>query len=270
MDLVDALAPDGGVVCAVGAGGKKSTLYALADRFDRAVVTATVRIPIFDSHVSRVATTDEPVAVARRAAAEHWPLGLVPRREPDRDDRYLGYDPNTIDALDDALGDRGDGDGAGDAGDASTGGDGGVADVVLVKADGARMREFKAPGDREPQLPASADVVLPIASVQAVGEPLAEDTVHRPERVAEITGRDPGEPLRPQDVAAVLASTAGGRKDVPADATVRPVLNKVDDAAAEQTARTIAEHLLDRTAIPAVVLAQMTAVDPVVNVVTLM
>lgn len=46
MELVEAVGVEG-VVCVV-AGDKKTTLYALADRVEQAVVTATVRIPIFD------------------------------------------------------------------------------------------------------------------------------------------------------------------------------------------------------------------------------
>lgn len=243
MDLVEAIAPEGGVVCTVGAGGKKSTLYALADRLDRPVVTATVRIPIFDGHVATVAVTEDPVGALRSAGPDDWPLGLVPERE--RPDRYLGYDTDVVDAI--AAAD--------------------VAGAVLVKADGARMREFKAPGEREPRVPDRADVVCPVASVHAVGEPLAEEHVHRPERVAAITGLEPGAEIRPRDVAAVLASSEGGRKGVPDDATVRPVLNKVDDPDLAATAREVAGLVHDRADVPGVVLARMTADEPLVDVV---
>ena len=117
------------------------------------------------------------------------PLGVVPERE--RPDRYRGYDPGTVDELADC------------------------GDPVLVKADGARMREFKAPSDREPQIPSSADAVVPIASAHAVGQPLDDERVHRVDRVAALTGRDPGDELRPADVAVVLADENGGRKGVP-------------------------------------------------------
>jgi len=243
MELTASLAAEDGVVCAVGAGGKKSTLYALARRLDRAVVTATVRIPIFDPHVATVRVTRDPFAAIDLAEPGDWPLGLVPERE--RSDRYLGYDPEVVDALADAD----------------------AVGTVLVKADGARMREFKAPDGNEPRIPASADVVLPIASVHAVGEPLSEDVVHRPERVAAIADVDLGEPISAEDVATVLASSEGGRKDVPPDATVIPVLNKVDDAGLETTAREIAAAIHDRVDVPRVVLARMTADDPLVNVV---
>lgn len=241
MDIVDALDARRGTTCVVGAGGKKTTMAALAARLDRAVVTATVRIPVFDDWVERVVVTGDPIAAIEDGERGDWPLGLVSERE--RSDRYLGYDPAVVDRI----------------------ADGGHP--TLVKADGARMRRFKAPGDHEPQVPASADVVVPIASVRVVGEPLAEERVHRVDRVSALTGLDPGETIRPVDVARVLASQSGGRKGVPEGATVVPLLNMVDDAALERTAREVAEELHDLTDVPRVVLTEMRAEEPLVGVV---
>jgi probable selenium-dependent hydroxylase accessory protein YqeC len=249
MNLAEALSV-GGCTCVVGAGGKKTTLYALAARLDRAVLTATVRIPIFDEHVERVAVTGDP-AEAIETTTER-PLGVVPERE--RDDRYRGYDPEIVSRV------------------AQT-----TDDPLLVKADGARTRWLKAPDDREPQLPEDAGTVLPIASARVVGEALADEHVHRPERVAAITGGEVGDEVRATDVARVLASSEGGLKDVPPEATVVPVVNMVDDADLEAVGREVAREVLDRAGpganrdreptISRVVLARMTAPDPVVAVV---
>lgn len=240
MELVEALGAARGTTCVVGAGGKKTTLFALAARLPRAVVTATVRIPIFDPHVAAVSVTDDPVGAVRSAG--DWPVGVVAERTGDR---YEGYDPAVVDQL--AAAD--------------------VADAILVKADGARTRWFKAPGDDEPRLPSTADVVVPVVSARVVGEPLDETHVHRPERVAALTGLDPGERIRPDHVAAVLASEAGGRKDVPSSATTVPLVNMVDDDRLEATGRAIATAVIDRGPVERVVLARMIADDPVVAVV---
>ena len=142
MDIVDALGAATGTTCVVGAGGKKTTMATLGGRLDRAVVTATVRIPIFDEWAGRVVITEEPVRTVgdalERSDADEWPLGVVPEQE--REDRYRGYDPETIDRV-------------------------AEFDVpILVKADGARMRRFKAPDDHEPRLPATADTGVPSGS----------------------------------------------------------------------------------------------------------
>ncbi|GAA0510254.1 probable selenium-dependent hydroxylase accessory protein YqeC [Halorubrum aquaticum] len=240
MNVVDALDAGEGTTCLVGAGGKKTTLYVLADRLDRAVLTATVRIPIFDRQVATVRTAADPVSELaslrdRESDDERatFPLGLVPERE--RDDRYRGYDPETVDRL-------------------SAAHDG----PVLVKADGARTRLFKAPNDREPQVPAGADTVVPVASVHAVGEPLSEAVVHRPERVAGLVdGVETGDEITPELVGRVVAHEAGGLKGVPADATAVPLLNMVDDDADEAVAREVAAAIHERADVPRVVLARM-------------
>lgn len=229
MEITEAL-PSDGLTSVVGAGGKKTTLYALANALDRAVVTATVRIPIFDPHVGRVAVTDDPAGVIGNN--EEWPLGIVPEREGE--DRYRGYDREVVAELAREV------------------------DVPLfVKADGARMREFKAPGDREPQVPETTDTVAPIASVHAVGKSLNDAVVHRPERIGAIAGLDPGEEITPETVASVLASPKGGLKDIPEGANAIPLLNKVDTDADETIAREIARGVHERADVERVVLARM-------------
>ncbi|MFC7204495.1 selenium cofactor biosynthesis protein YqeC [Haloferax namakaokahaiae] len=241
MDIVEALGADSGMLCVVGAGGKKTTLYHLARAVPQSVLTATVRIPIFDEQVARVAVTDDPLSALRDNDA--WPLGLVPEQE--REDRYRGYDPSVVTAIQNA----------------------GRADAVFVKADGARTRWLKAPNDSEPRIPASADIVVPIASAKVVGESLTEEFVHRPERVAALTGLELGDRIDADDVAAVLASPDGGRKGVPPDATVIPLVNMVDDDELEAVGREIAAGVLERTDVPRVVLARMNTEGPVVAVI---
>jgi probable selenium-dependent hydroxylase accessory protein YqeC len=129
------------------------------------------------------------------------------------------------------------------------------------------MRRFKAPGDHEPQIPAAAATVVPVASARVVGRPLTAERVHRVEEVAALTGRAPGEAITAADVATVLASEQGGRKGVPDSATTIPLINMVDDATLEARARDVAAAIHDRADVPRVVLAEMRAENPVVDVV---
>lgn len=242
MELAEAIGVEGGVVSVVGAGGKKSTMYRLADELERAIVTATVRIPIFDHHVSRVIVTADPTAPFRGEPPTTWPLGLVPHREDE--DRYLGYDLAAVDDLVETV----------------------PQVTTLVKADGARMREFKAPDANEPQIPRRSTVVVPVVSTHAVGEPLGPEVVHRPERVAALTALDAGDDLTPSAIATVLAHPDGGAKEVPSDASFIPLINKVDDADRAAAALDIATELLDAPSVNRVVLTQLTAADPVVAI----
>jgi probable selenium-dependent hydroxylase accessory protein YqeC len=242
--LLDALPADAAdCTCFVGAGGKKTTMYALADRIERAVVTATVRIPPFADRMGTLAVGDDPANAVTDADPRDWPVGVVAGRDDDRD-RYLGYDTATVDALVDAV------------------------DVpVVVKADGARSRWLTAPNDREPQLPARADLVVPVASARVVGEPLDEERVHRPELVGSVAGCEVGATLTAEHVATLLSSTDGGLKAVPDGATVRPLVNMVDGPAEERAARAVAERVAALPRVDAVVLARMLDDDPIVDVV---
>ncbi len=213
----------------VGAGGKKTTLYALAGECTDAVVTSTVRIPPFSSHVADVVVSDDPVAAVRDT--DERPLGVVAGTDGDR---HIGYDPDAVDELI----------GATDA-------------TVLIKADGARTRRLKAPGDHEPQLPRTTDLVVPIASAKVVGKPLSGEIVHRPERVAAITDLGIGDEITADDVAAVLTSRSGGLKQLPESARAVPLVNMVDTKRDERAGREIAERILAREPVDRVVLARM-------------
>lgn len=239
MDIVSALAAEEGICCTVGAGGKKTTLYALAERIERAVVTATVRIPPFAGHVAAFEVTSDPESAIDRTS--RWPLGVAPAQEGP--DRFAGYDPTVIDGLAASR-----------------------ADTILVKADGARMRKFKAPNEREPRIPDAADVVIPVVSAHVVGRPLEEELVHRVDRVADITGLTPGDELTPEAVARVIVSPHGGLKGIPPGATPIPLINMVDDDVLRERAAAVADAILGASEVPRVVLAAMREPDPLVAV----
>ncbi|MFB6086200.1 MAG: selenium cofactor biosynthesis protein YqeC [Halodesulfurarchaeum sp.] len=233
MEYVTELGLDSGLTAVVGAGGKKSTLYTVGNALDRGVVTTAVHIPRFDEHVAELHETTDPVSTLE--AVERWPVGLVPGFE---EARYLGYELETIEEI-----------------AASP-----IPEAVLVKADGARNREFKAPGEDEPRIPPGADRVLGVVSTHVVGKPLTEEYVHRPERVTALTGVKRGETIGVEDVAAVLSHPEGTEKHVPGSAEYVPVLNKVDDENDRGTARAIADRVLESSRAERVALARL--IDP--------
>ena len=108
------------------------------------------------------------------------------------------------------------------------------------------MRWLKAPSPDEPIVVPGADLVIPVVSARALGEPLGERVAHRVERVAAVTGVAPGERVTPEAVGRLLASergalyrTAGGR--------VAPVINMVDNVGKEELARAAATAAIAMT-----------------------
>jgi probable selenium-dependent hydroxylase accessory protein YqeC len=230
MEYATELGLDEGMTAVIGAGGKKSTMYAVAPTLDRAVVTTAVRIPPFEDQVAEFYETRDPLAAIESAAA--WPVGLSPTYE---ENRYLGYDFDTLGAIADSS----------------------IPQAVFVKADGARNRELKVPGEDEPKVPPAADRVLGLASTRVVGKPLTEEYVHRVELVSDLTGTEPGGELTAEAVATVLSSPEGTEQGVPENAEFVPVLNKVDTPALRETAREIADRVLERGRADRVALTQL-------------
>lgn len=133
--LLDVLAARRGMVCAVGAGGKKSTLYRLAEAHleagsPRIGLTATV---LFAARRGRL--IGEPLV--GQDLARQLPLALAERRliayaqAWAKPGRLGGVAPELVVALHEHC----------------------RFTATLVKADGARMRLIKAPAEDEPALP---------------------------------------------------------------------------------------------------------------------
>ena len=246
MDLLELLGARDGIVCATGAGGKKSVLFALAARhLGRVAFTTTVHsLPPPDSLGARVV-----IAAAERLEGELRALGPAPfiayACPGDKPGRLTGVPADSIDALHAALG----------------------FDVTLVKADGARMRWIKAPADREPVLPPATGTLLPVMSARAIGEPLGERIAHRVDRLAAVTGAMPGEPFTPVHAARLLAGDEGLLKGA-GQSRVVPVINMVDDPERLRLATETAGRALELTAaFDYVVLARLKDAEPVVAVV---
>lgn len=136
--------------------------------------------------------------------------------------------------------------------------------TIVVEADGSKMRPFKAPGEGEPVIPLAATAVLSVVGLDVIGRPLDGRAVHRPEVVALLTGAEPGIPVTPELVAAVLLHPAGGRKGVPAGARWLVLLNKAEGPARQDLATGIAACLQNVAA--RVISASVRADHPVVAV----
>ncbi len=219
------------LVSFVGAGGKKTAMAHLVReataRDRKAVYTTTTKMPPPSglplelvapsalSHQSTLEGLQLPVALAQRRVAE-------PKRVTEK---VSGHTPAVISSLFET----------------------GAVDWILVKADGARMREWKAPGSEEPQIPRESTVVVPVVSAHVIGQPLTETLVHRIERVEHCSGLAAGETVTADAVGRVLSHPAGGRKGVPEGATVIPIVNKADTPALEAQARNVLSTALEAT-----------------------
>ena len=244
LDLLDARS---GIVCAVGAGGKKSVLQHLAARHPgRVALTATVVTTRFPEELGFDAAIADDESLAARVAALDRARSAAYACPSDKPGRHAGVSPAVIERIHREQGFA----------------------ATYVKADGARMRWIKAPAEDEPVLPPGCSRIIAVVSALAIGEPLGPRVAHRLEELQRVTGLALGEPIAPSHVGRLIASRAGLMKGA-GDRRILPLINMVDDAHREALARAAAEAALDLDpSIGQVVLACLhRADDPVVAVV---
>lgn len=224
------------VVAFVGGGGKSSTLFRLAGEVvqagQRVVTTTTTRI--FASQIALA-----PVHLLAAGAEMDW--GALERAldnhshcliiREDQTPKAAGIDPRLVDAL------------------ARRAPSLHLA-AILIEADGSARRPVKAPAAHEPVVPDATNLLVPVLGLDAIGLPLTEPHVHRPEILRGLLGvADPDTLLTPEMAARLLIHPQGGGKGCPPAARFLPLLNKADDPSRRVVGRLLA-HLLARRGQP--------------------
>lgn len=174
---------DAAVITAVGAGGKTTLLHALADEAVaaglRVVLTTTTHMFCEDGMATSLdeacarLTSAAPQPEAYAASAPRAGMLCVTGRpldtgasqrspsEKSAPAKFTGWGEAGLERLREA------------------------ADLVLIEGDGSRRLPFKVPGSHEPVVPWCTDLLLVVASIGALGRPLAE-VCQRHERAASL------------------------------------------------------------------------------------
>lgn len=186
------------LVAVVGAGGKTSLCWAIADDHPErsVVVTTTTKFGVDQARSWPVLLPTD--TLPRRCVV----VGQATRR------KLVGISPEQADGLAQRF------------------------DLVLCEADGARHKLVKAPAGHEPVIPASTTVVAFVMAAEAIDR-VIEDVAHRPMRTAAAAGCGPYERLTPERAARLLTSPIGARKSVPADARLELVITVRPDVDAD-------------------------------------
>ena len=138
------------------------------------------------------------------------------------------------------------------------------SDALLVKADTSAGLPFKAPRDNEPRIPLETSLVVPVASLNALGKPLDEDHIYNPEPMIEKYGFAAGSPVKSPWLAQVLRDEELGLKGAPPRARVVAFLNQTPARGYKRgRARMIARLALQSKRIDAVALGSVRAAEPV-------
>lgn len=189
------------LVSLVGGGGKTSSLFALGRQLGgRTVLTTTTKMG--SEQTAGFTVLDGPDDARVRIALDRGPVVVRSRVDGHK---AVGVAPERCDAWF---------------------ADPWLVDHVVVEADGAKKRPFKAPRALEPVIPSATTLVLAHIGADALGRVIL-DQCQRPLRVAAAAGCRPGERLTPDRAARVLLDERGSRKGLPPGARFVVVVTKV-------------------------------------------
>ena len=116
-----------------------------------------------------------------------------------------------------------------------------LVDVVLVEADGSRRRPIKGTADHEPAIPESVTLLVAVGNVSALGTPVDEEHVHRPEIFSDLTGVGPGQSITPGAFATAIAQ--GSLARVPQTSRTAALITGVEPGRSMSDASVITREL---------------------------
>lgn len=243
MHLYEALRVQrGDVISFVGAGGKTSALFRLADELRQAgwrvLATTTTRVAAYEAAQapSAIEIAGEMPVTRIREHLNNYGFVFLYAAGGDQQHKIMGLPSGQIGDLIDRVN----------------------SDVLLVEADGARRLPFKVPREHEPVIPPETTLVVLVAGADALDQPLDEAHVYNATRLCERYGFAEGERLLPAWMAVALRDPQLGLRGVPDHARVCVLLNKVPpDGYLLRRARRVAQLTLLSPRIDAVALGAM-------------
>lgn len=208
------------LICFVGAGGKTSSMFCLAQELvkngQRVLVTTTTKIyqPKPQNCSQLVIGLESPPAIPGLTV---WGQAVT------SDHKLVGPSPEDIDRLFAAR----------------------VFDHILVEADGAHGCPLKAPAEYEPVLPASVTKVVGVIGLSSLGQKANPLTVQRLSIWCQLTTAQPDDLVQESHLISLIKSPGGLFKDVPVGSSRCLLLNQADSTYRQQAAQRIIDQLLN-------------------------
>lgn len=233
MNLLDAFAIDSGqheLISLVGAGGKTTTMFALAQalRALKKSVLVTTTTNIFypgqqecDRVIISEAAGSSIFGAVAPGSVTVLGKGVIGER------KLTGVDKEFVEQLHEQS----------------------IFDYVLVECDGSKQKPIKAPAHYEPVVPDNTTRTLGVIGLDAISAPIDEEHVHRARIFCGVVGRVMGEILDAEAVVTLIVSPHGLFKGVPEKSTNCVLLNKADSVKGMEWGAAIVKRLL---AMPAV------------------
>lgn len=186
------------IISFVGAGGKTTLMYELADfcaaKGLRTLVTTTTRM--YEPDDGSFAESEDEI---KKRWDRHQPAVVGEQAEQKK--IKMMSEPELYHYMD-------------------------LADIVFVEADGAKGKSCKVPRGKEPVFLPECDIVIGVTGLDAVGKAI-DEVCFCIEETKSLLGKTGEERLCEEDIVKILLSEQGTRKGT-GQRTFIPVLNKCD------------------------------------------
>ncbi|MFA9464834.1 MAG: selenium cofactor biosynthesis protein YqeC [Velocimicrobium sp.] len=220
LDALDLASKEVPRISIVGAGGKTTTLEALADDYRErkrlAIVTTTTHM--FYPEDRWFFTTSEDVSYIQYKLKEH---GIVWVGAPCDHGKITSVSEEFKQELLKCK------------------------IPILVEADGSKRLPFKIPNDREPVLFPGTTCVLALLGMDALHKQIGE-VCFRGEMVARFLSKTGDDILEEDDFVKIIMSSQGSRKQVNSSMQFKVILNKVDTEETMKYALNIRNKLMEQ------------------------
>jgi len=237
-----------GVVSLMGAGGKTTLMFQLANALQKigkkVLTTTTTKIfmpPLSQSDTVILATDYEHLLLQLKIKLQqtrHITAGAFLIKEVDK---ISGFSGDTVDGLWQS----------------------GVFDWIIVEADGAKRKPLKACNATEPVLPGCTSHLILVAGLDALERPLCEDHVHRALLFSQNSGLPLGQAIDTAHMARGIAVEMEKNDSLKSGVFKYVVLNKADTVQLEAKGMDIAAHLGVRGSCHRIIVAALESPVPV-------
>jgi probable selenium-dependent hydroxylase accessory protein YqeC len=231
MTLYDALNIDpniSGLISFVGAGGKTSTMFRLAQEFKslrkRVLVTTTTNIAFSETSQADRLVIDNSRNISALPRVEPGTIVCLGSIMVGDEEKLKGVDREFVDEIYRQH----------------------LFDHIVVEADGSKRRPIKAPAHYEPVIPGETTQVIGVIGLDALGKTITEGYVHRPNLFCSITGKKIGDIIDRKCLADLILSEDGLFKHTPRKCRKYVIFNKADCSDRREEAKITVNELIER------------------------
>lgn len=224
-ELLNVFNAHNNIISFVGAGGKKSLMFRLAEAHPgRVGITATAHIEFFPKTLNAKSYIADESDLLEAIKNDHMSEKIAFAKPSERFGRRAGISLDSVKNFREA----------------------GNFDLLVIKADGARGRFIKAPAEHEPAISPDTNIVIPVVSAKVIGLPLSDEIAHRVDQISNVCELKQGEIIEPLHIARLLTSSSGLLKNT-VNKKIIPVINMVDDSNIKNLANQTAVESLKLT-----------------------